>query len=36
MLLAAALGVALWGERLSRVNYVGLALAVVALILLRL
>jgi drug/metabolite transporter (DMT)-like permease len=36
MLLAAALGVALWGERLSRINYLGLALAVVALILLRL
>jgi drug/metabolite transporter (DMT)-like permease len=36
MILAAGLGVAIWGERLSRANYVGLSLAVVALILLRL
>jgi len=36
MILAATLGVAIWGERLSRANYAGLALAVVALILLRL
>jgi len=36
VVLAAALGVTFWGERLSRANYVGLSLAVLALILLRL
>jgi len=36
MVLAATLGVVVWGERLSRANYVGLGLAVLALILLRL
>jgi drug/metabolite transporter (DMT)-like permease len=36
VVLAAALGVTFWGERLSRANYVGLSLAVLALVLLRL
>jgi drug/metabolite transporter (DMT)-like permease len=36
MVLAALLGVYLWGEQLSRANRIGLGLAVIALILLRL